>query len=109
MKKPDTTLSICVASSIICLAVKLSGVWDAPWLLVLLPVIFYGFLCMGACIVGMLIGFIFSIPEYRCSKRPNFQNTPPMYWDPVSKQFYLHGEPLINEDFDHIEETGRYI
>lgn len=42
MKQQDITLSICIASSIIFLALKLSGALNIPLLLVILPVVIYG-------------------------------------------------------------------
>ena len=93
----SVTFSICIAASIIFLALRLSGAWEVPWMLIILPIVLYGLLCLGVYLIGFFVGFIFSIPEYTCSKRAYPRcDTPPMYWDPITKQFYMNGELIDN-------------
>lgn len=112
MKKqtnPNITFSICIASSIIFLALKLSGVTKISWILIVLPVILYIALYIFTYAVVILALFVFHIPDYiglKSTARPVF--TEPMHWDASTKQFYFQGEPLINEGFNYNEETGRW-
>lgn len=93
--------NLCIVASIIFLSLKLTGVWDIPWILVILPPVIYLVFCLSVfAIVWPMIVIITAFQCIFCSSRPNLRcsNTPAMYWDPVSKQFYMNGEPVDNTE-----------